>query len=116
MKIIQFREIFAAVCPPRRRDLSGRLDSGSPRALAGKKRRSSKRLRERSKIRSSDNCARSGRNDGPLENPYSRRIPQTESRHSGKEQNPAEKLSAISEGFHHPVAQSVRRISHCECG
>ena len=61
------------------------LDSGSPRALAGKKRRTSKRLRERSKIRSSDNRARSGRNDGPLENPRSRRTPQTESRHSGKE-------------------------------
>ena len=78
------------------------LDSGSPRSLAGKKRRISKRLRERSKILSSDNRARSGRNDGPLENPRSRRTAQTESRHSGKEQNPAEKLSAIPGDFHHP--------------
>ena len=79
-----------------------RLDSGSPRALAGKKRRSSKRPQERSKIRSSDNRARSGRNDGPLENRRSGRTPQTESRHSGKEQNTAEKLSAIPGDFLHP--------------
>ena len=79
------------------------LDSGSPRALSCKKRRTSKRLRERSKIRSSDNRARSGRNDGPIENPRSRRTPQTESRHSGKEQNPAEKLSAIPRDFRLPT-------------
>ncbi len=83
------------------------LDSGSPRALAGKKRRTSKRLRVRSKIRFSDNPARSGRNDGPLGNPRSGRTPQTEGRHSGKEQNPAEKLSAIPGDFHHPSSKHL---------
>ena len=87
------------------------LDSGSPRALAGKKRRTSKRPQVKSKIRSSDNRARSGRNDGPLENPRSAANPANRKPALLKGTKPGRKIIRHSGEFSSPQAGPAGRAS-----